>query len=207
MVLSEPAARFGESPDVIGWKVSGESALIEAKVSRADFLQDRKKPHRMPGMGVAHLRYFLCPRGLVSPEEVPDSWGLLEATAQQIRIRKQSIRHSFGAHKAVPYLVAELWKRTYTDPKQQVIHSPVDNLKRIAELETILAIERAKSPEEVRILEAELDALFDLPTPLQRSEGSYHLRYEPPHCHPSQRHPLEHKDCYDAPTVFQDRHC
>jgi len=34
-----------EIPDVIGFG-SGFSIVIECKVSRADFLQDKKKPHR-----------------------------------------------------------------------------------------------------------------------------------------------------------------
>lgn len=65
-----------EIPDVIGFG-SGFSAVIECKVSRSDFLQDKKKPHRQKGMGT--FRYFCCPEGLIKIEELPEKWGLIYA--------------------------------------------------------------------------------------------------------------------------------
>jgi hypothetical protein len=50
---------------------------VECKISRADFLADHAKPHRAIGGGVGDYRYFLCPQGLIKPEEVPHRWGLL----------------------------------------------------------------------------------------------------------------------------------
>jgi len=72
----------GESPDAIGFRVStrgygGGSTVVECKVSRSDFMADRKKPHRTDGAGMGRFRYFMVPAGLVSPLEVPDGWGLL----------------------------------------------------------------------------------------------------------------------------------
>ena len=68
---------YGEIPDVIGWK-SGYSILIEAKTSRSDFQADKKKIFRQyPEYGMGTYRLFLCPDGLIKPEELPDSWGLL----------------------------------------------------------------------------------------------------------------------------------
>ncbi|MES3674623.1 hypothetical protein QC589_01570 [Halomonas elongata] len=46
------------------------------KVSRADFLADSKKRHRHAG-GVGSWRYFMCPEGLISADELPVGWGLL----------------------------------------------------------------------------------------------------------------------------------
>lgn len=63
-----------EIPDVIGFG-SGFSAVIECKVSRSDFLQDKKKPHRAQGMGT--FKYFCCPEGLIKAEELPAKWGLI----------------------------------------------------------------------------------------------------------------------------------
>lgn len=63
-----------EIPDAIGfgaWK----SVLIECKVSRSDFLSDKKKPHRAKGMG--NWRFYMCPRGLIKIDELPDKWGLI----------------------------------------------------------------------------------------------------------------------------------
>lgn len=63
-----------EIPDVIGFS-AGKSILIEVKVSRADFLKDKKKPHRAKGMGM--FRFFLCPDGLIKVYELPEKWGLI----------------------------------------------------------------------------------------------------------------------------------
>lgn len=52
--------------------------VIEAKVSRADFLADRKKPHRAdPAYGLGQYRYYACPEGMIKPEELPERWGLI----------------------------------------------------------------------------------------------------------------------------------
>lgn len=70
----------GEIPDAIGFRAEyGQvtSVMVEVKVSRSDFLADRKKPFRLEGMGVGTYRYYLCPEGLIQPEEVPAQWGLV----------------------------------------------------------------------------------------------------------------------------------
>lgn len=63
-----------EIPDVIGFD-SWQSILIEVKVSRSDFLADKKKPHRSKGMG--NWRFFCCPKGMIKVEELPEKWGLI----------------------------------------------------------------------------------------------------------------------------------
>jgi hypothetical protein len=66
-----------EIPDV--YATNGMmSAIMEAKVSRSDFLADAKKEHRMhPYRGIGDLRYYICPEGLIKPDEVPSGWGLI----------------------------------------------------------------------------------------------------------------------------------
>lgn len=71
----------GEIPDAIGFRQSGYapsdgSVVVEVKVSRSDFMADKKKPHRMDG-GLGNWRYFMCPEGMIQPEELPEGWGLL----------------------------------------------------------------------------------------------------------------------------------
>ncbi|HGE2089612.1 adenylosuccinate synthase [Pseudomonas aeruginosa] len=69
----------GEIPDAIGFRAAGfedGSTVVECKTSRADFLADRKKAHRAAG-GMGNWRYFLAPEGLISPNELPEGWGLL----------------------------------------------------------------------------------------------------------------------------------
>ncbi|WP_051326787.1 hypothetical protein [Aliagarivorans taiwanensis] len=74
----------GEIPDAIGFRSAGfqdGSIVVEVKVSRSDFLADKKKPHRKGDvLGLGSWRYFLCPEGLIQPDELPDKWGLLWVT-------------------------------------------------------------------------------------------------------------------------------
>ncbi len=75
----------GEQPDSIGWR-DGLSILIECKSTRSDFLADKKKRFRKnPDIGMGDWRFFLCPKGMIKPEELPDGWGLLYATEKQIK--------------------------------------------------------------------------------------------------------------------------
>ena len=80
-----------ELPDCFGWQ-NGQvhwlndeyvrkevgfifTTLIEVKVSRSDFLRDRKKPHRQE-LGMGNYRYYCCPDGMIKPDELPENWGL-----------------------------------------------------------------------------------------------------------------------------------
>ncbi|GAB0154392.1 adenylosuccinate synthase [Marinobacterium sp. BA1] len=86
IAMSEvPTGWVGEIPDAIGFRAQGQyddgSVVVEVKTSRADFLADRKKPHRSGEVnGVGRWRYFMCPEGLIQPEELPEQWGLLYVT-------------------------------------------------------------------------------------------------------------------------------
>jgi len=77
------AACNGEYPDVIGFGAWGYSVLIEVKVSRSDFICDKKKKFRKdPELGMGKLRYYLCPEGLIKVTELPKGWGLLYANSK-----------------------------------------------------------------------------------------------------------------------------
>lgn len=71
----------GEVPDALGYHFSGSymdgTVLVECKVSRSDFLADKLKPHRLAG-GVGNWRYYMVPQGLISADELPEKWGLIE---------------------------------------------------------------------------------------------------------------------------------
>jgi hypothetical protein len=95
--LVEVAARWAESKhgvvlpefvhmgsseicDVIAFNGS-DSTMIEVKVSRADFLRDKKKQFRYnENMGMGNYRYYLAPKGLIHERELPDGWGLIEVS-------------------------------------------------------------------------------------------------------------------------------
>ena len=71
----------GENTDVWGYG-GGESVVIEVKTSHADFLADLKKWARsdtaaLYDMQAGQYKWYLCPEGIIKPEELPDKWGLL----------------------------------------------------------------------------------------------------------------------------------
>ena len=75
----------GEQPDAIGWRY-GLTLLCEAKVSRADFLADRKKPWRArPELGMGDWRFYVAPAGMLQPDEIPEGWGLLEWDGKRLQ--------------------------------------------------------------------------------------------------------------------------
>ena len=80
VVITDMTTSAWETPDAIGWH-SGYSTLVECKASRSDFLADRKKHHRVhPQMGLGIFRYYMAPKGMVTQDELPDRWGLIEVS-------------------------------------------------------------------------------------------------------------------------------
>ena len=91
IVITEIATGAGEEPDAIGWQGS-LSVLIECKASRADFLADRQKLFRHPAFGgLGNRRYYCSFPGIISKEEIPESWGLLEFNGRNLRICKEAL--------------------------------------------------------------------------------------------------------------------
>lgn len=68
-----------EHPDVFGLHSSGETVILEAKASRADFLADKKKPFRAdPDQGMGDFRYYISPKDVVREEDLTGTkWGLI----------------------------------------------------------------------------------------------------------------------------------
>jgi len=113
IVLSEQTADGCEVPDVIGWKRQCRSVVIECKVSRTDFFSDQAKAARQrPETGMGCERFFLAPRSLVKPEELPKGWGLLECFRRKIEMRarppRQSQRSNIGLMAEMDLLLASL---------------------------------------------------------------------------------------------------
>jgi hypothetical protein len=78
-----------EQPDAMGFRDCGASTyVIECKASRADFLADRHKGHRRAEEALGLYRYYMCPPGLIKPEEVPERWGLLYAHPAKVELVK-----------------------------------------------------------------------------------------------------------------------
>ncbi len=112
VVLSEQACISGEMPDAIGWKRACHSVLVECKVSRPDFLADREKPFRKKSeLGVGSERFYLTPRGLVRPDEMPAGWGLLEhhdRSIRMVRASRKNLRSDEGFRCEMNLLLASL---------------------------------------------------------------------------------------------------
>ena len=95
IVLSEQQCSSGEMPDAIGWKGKCRSVVVECKISRADFLADRAKPWRTnPDVALGCERFYLSPRGIVRPDDLPKSWGLLEYHDRRVTMLVKPARNS-----------------------------------------------------------------------------------------------------------------
>lgn len=77
-----------ENPDI--WATNGMyTTLVEVKTSRSDFLADKRKYVRSKDaeeqdMQLGNFRYYLCPAGVISVEDLPENWGLLEYDGKKI---------------------------------------------------------------------------------------------------------------------------
>jgi hypothetical protein len=74
----------GGVADAVGFGITSgkqRGILIESKVSRSDFHRDKKKWHRKHYCDAAHGisdRYYIAPPGMLTADDLPDGWGLLE---------------------------------------------------------------------------------------------------------------------------------
>lgn len=113
IVLSEQSSASGETPDVIGWKGSCRSVVIECKISRGDFFADQEKLFRkQPEIAMGCERFYLVPAGLIGKHELPLDWGLLECKGCEIVIAvkppRRSRRTEIGAKWEMNLLLASL---------------------------------------------------------------------------------------------------
>lgn len=100
-------------PDVIGFS-SGMSVLLEVKVSRGDFLADRnKKLRKDPSTEVGDIRYYVCPKGMIEPDELPHKWGLLyyDNETNEFEVIKESAMFKDANLKAERTMLVSLLRR------------------------------------------------------------------------------------------------
>jgi hypothetical protein len=104
IILSEQACISGEVPDAIGWKRACRSVLVECKITRADFLADAQKPFRLdPQEGVGCERLYLVPAGLISHNELPACWGLLEVRGRKLQLAVKPARRDMRSDAGLKY--------------------------------------------------------------------------------------------------------
>lgn len=89
--VEHKVSHSAEIPDALGFRDYGQtSILLEIKVSRSDFLSDKKKPHRVnPDQGIGDYRMYVAPKGIIKESDLPPGWGLLECSPKgRIKIIK-----------------------------------------------------------------------------------------------------------------------
>lgn len=150
------AAVYGENPDVFGIRhghadrYDTGTIVLEAKTSRGDFLNDKKKPFRIdPDTGMGRWRYYICPEGLILPAELPPRWGLLYVNKQghikpiwgAIAIPKKTYQNSDGTNrKFIPIGAAEEYFLRFAFAARNIQHE--QNL-------LAMALTRLGDPEEL----------------------------------------------------------
>ena len=91
MAIYESTFSVCEKPDVLNFDSSGFTQLFEIKMSRSDFLADRKKYAREhPHFG--NERYFVCYGDFIKEDEVPQGWGLYHYKNNKFYKIKDSIQ-------------------------------------------------------------------------------------------------------------------
>ena len=120
VVTTEITTGAWESPDVLGW--SGHfSILLEAKVSRSDFLKDRKKPFRRdPDLGMGRQRYYIAPSKLITVDELPKGLGLIEVSPKgKARVKRNSTIFDSRESAEITVLLS-LLRRLKVDPGKHI---------------------------------------------------------------------------------------
>lgn len=81
-VVATEIAGGREEPDAIGFK-GVSSTMVECKASLSDFYADKRKDY----IRVGDYKYILCPKGMLSVEQIMKrpGWGLLWATGRGVR--------------------------------------------------------------------------------------------------------------------------
>lgn len=107
--------RQGECPDAFGFGY--RTQLIEVKVSRSDFLADKKKFWRAnPKEGLGMYRSYLCPTELISVDELPDKWGLLYYDNGKIKVIKEPLAQE-SDHCSEVHLITNILRREGIKPQ------------------------------------------------------------------------------------------
>ena len=115
VVSTEVSTAAFENPDAIGFTSWGGSTLVECKTSRADFRADAKKRfRRIPEQGMARLRYYMAEPGLLTVEDLPTAWGLLEVHGRQVRVVARALPQK-ASHYAEQQLLVSLLRRVPVD--------------------------------------------------------------------------------------------
>jgi len=143
----------GEIPDAIGFRTAAEdegSVVVEVKVSRSDYIADRAKAHRQDGtLGMGLYRYYMAPEGIISVQELPKGWGLVE-------VSPKSVLRVLTGHVTVKRADQAVWRHERALDREWLLLASM--LSRVGDVET-LHTELKKANNERSRLARQLDAL------------------------------------------------
>ncbi|SEC64392.1 hypothetical protein SAMN04489761_3379 [Tenacibaculum sp. MAR_2009_124] len=121
-----------EIPDVIGFRSCNYTFLLEAKVSRSDFMVDKKKSFReQPEKGMGDFRFYITPKGLLTKEELPFKWGLIEVDSYN---RMKTVYNPFGTGN-----IYSRWNKNEknTEAESRIMYSVLRRLQEQKVIDTI----------------------------------------------------------------------
>ncbi len=108
-------SRFMDAYVIAAWPSANNLRMaFEIKVSRADFLNEIKNPaKRRAALFFSNQFYFVAPKGMIKPDELPAECGLMEADGTELRVKieaptRESIRPTWN-------FVATLLRKMTTD--------------------------------------------------------------------------------------------
>ena len=104
-----------ENPDV--WGYDGYSTVvIEVKVSHSDFKADQKKYWRnaKPEHQAGNRRWYLCPEGIIKPDELPEGWGLLYWDGKRIYPVTAPVPRMHGCRADIRILYSLMFREKMT---------------------------------------------------------------------------------------------
>ena len=120
------SATHGEQPDALGMNAYADSFLLEAKVSRSDFLSDKNKPWRKDGCGIGMRRAYITPKGLLNISDIPYGWELWEVHGKNkpvVKVIKGQVKkiidHPHWSGKVASYSLENMDSEEFTFFKKQ----------------------------------------------------------------------------------------
>jgi hypothetical protein len=109
----------------------------EIKVSRSDFLNDNKWQHYLL---CCNELYFVCPKGLILPDELPKEVGLLYVTGNGLRLitkKKAAYRTIDVPEDVLKYILmwrAKIEKEHKEKPREEIVKEYVERANRCLEV-------------------------------------------------------------------------
>lgn len=109
-----------ECADVIGFGSHQHSVLFEIKVSRSDFLADKKKEFRIyPQKGIGRYRFYVCPAGMINVSDLPNGWGLMWLIDGKLEI----VLNPFCKNVKMPYCSINRHEQINTQAERDILYS------------------------------------------------------------------------------------